>query len=214
MTSSAVVNRANKATATQLEECLSTSRELNGVRLHLAVKTSSELSGVEREQVWSIFESNMRLLYATSSFGWDPHSKKEEMFHPQARLILCERCDDAFSSSEPFPSESRMVAYTILRFEREAKQDVVYCYELQVTEQSRGLGLGKLLTSALSDIGSQWGMKKAMLTVFKANSAALAFYKSLGFDLDISSPGLVEEDGWQDEDELDCDYVILSKSIP
>jgi len=66
------------------------------------------------------------LRYATSSFGWDPSSKKEEMFHPQARLVLCERCDDAFSSSEPFPSESRIVAYTIFRFEREAKQDVVY----------------------------------------------------------------------------------------
>ena len=40
-------------------------------------------------------------------------------------------------------------------------------YELQVIEQSRGLGLGKLLTGTLSDIGSQWGMKKVMLTVFK-----------------------------------------------
>jgi len=135
------------------------------------------------------------------------------MFHPQARLVLCEQCDDAPSTSELYPSESRMVAYTIFRFEREAKQDVVYCYELQVTEQSRGLGLGKLLTNALSDIGSRWRMKKVILTVFKANSAAFAFYKSLGFDLDPSSPRLVENDGWQDEDELYCDYVILSKPI-
>ncbi|KAG1755212.1 acyl-CoA N-acyltransferase [Suillus paluster] len=213
MRSGNAVNKANKATATQLEACISTSIELNGVRLHLAVKASSELSDVERERIWNIFESNMRLLYAASSFGWDPHSKKEEMFHPHARLVLCERCDDTTSGSEPFPSESRIVAYGILRFEREAKQDVVYCYELQVAEESRRLGVGKLLTSALLDIGSQWGMKKVMLTVFKANNAALAFYKFLGFDLDPSSPGLAEDDGWQDEDELDYDYVILSKSI-
>jgi hypothetical protein len=32
------------------------------LRLHFAVKTSSELSVVEREQVWNIFESNMRPL--------------------------------------------------------------------------------------------------------------------------------------------------------
>jgi hypothetical protein len=66
------------------------------------------------------------LSYTTSSFGWDPRSKKEEMFHPHARLVLCERRDDTPSGSESIPSESRIVAYTIFRFEREAKQDVVY----------------------------------------------------------------------------------------
>ncbi|KAG2044777.1 acyl-CoA N-acyltransferase [Suillus americanus] len=211
---SSATNRANKATSTQLDDCILTSRELDGARLHFAVKTSSELSDVERERIWNIFESNMHLFYTTSSFGWDPRSKKEEMFHSHARLVLCERCDDTPSGSESIPSESRIVAYTIFRFEREAKQDVVYCYELQVTEESRGLGVGKLLMGSLFDIGSRWRMNNVTLTVFKvANSAASAFYKSLGFNLDPSSPGYAEEDDWQDE-ELDCDYVILSKSIP
>ncbi|KIK40623.1 hypothetical protein CY34DRAFT_258742 [Suillus luteus UH-Slu-Lm8-n1] len=210
---SSAINKANKATSAQLEACISTSRELNGARLHFAVKTSSELSDVERERIWTIFKSNMQIFYTTSSFGWDPRSKKEEMFHSHARLVLCERCDDTPSGSESFPSESRIVAYTIFRFEREAKQDVVYCYELQVTEESRGLGVGKFLMGSLFDIGSRWRMKNVMLTVFKANSAACAFYKSLDFDLDPSSPGYGEDDDWQDE-EIDCDYVILSKSIP
>lgn len=155
----------------------------------------------------------MHIFYTTSSFGWDPRSKKEEMFHSHARLVLCEGCDDTPSGSESIPSESRIVAYTIFRFEREAKQDVVYCYELQVAEESRGLGVGRFLMGSLFDIGSQWRMKNVMLTVFKANSAACAFYKSLDFNLDPSSPGYGEEDDWQDE-EIDCDYVILSKSIP
>lgn len=106
------------------------------------------------------------------------------MFHPHARLVLCERRDDTPSGSESIPSESRIVAYTIFRFEREAKQDVVYwwvqcygleapsslideSYELQVTEESRGLGVGKLLMGSLFDIGSRWRMKNVMLTVFK-----------------------------------------------
>lgn len=43
--------------------------------------------------------------------------------------------------------------------------------------------------------------------------ACTCLTSEISFDLDISSPGFVEEDGWQDEDELDCDYVILSKPI-
>lgn len=70
-------------------------------------------------------------------------------------------------------------------------------YELQVSKDLRRFGLGRLLTQALSDIGAQWGMTKAMLTVFKgrskahlthdvahvpvANHAAVLFYKSIGY---------------------------------
>lgn len=175
---------------------------------HFRVKYALVVSSRDASSIFTIYP----LSYTTSSFGWDPRAKKEEMFHSHARLVLCERCDDAPLGSESISPESRIVAYTIFRFEREAKQDVVYCYELQVTEESRGLGVGKLLMGSLFDIGSRWRMKNVMLTVFKTNSAASAFYKSLGFDLDPSSPGCAEEGDWKDE-ELDCDYVILSKSI-
>ena len=55
---------------------------------------------------------------------------------------------------------------------------------------------------------SLWGMFFSILVTWTCLTAEVSF------DLDPNSPGLAEEDGWQDEDELDCDYYILSKPIP
>jgi hypothetical protein len=99
---------------------------------HFRVKYALVVSSRDASSIFTIYP----LSYTTSSFGWDPRAKKEEMFHSHARLVLCERCDDAPLGSESISPESRIVAYTIFRFEREAKQDVVYwwvqCRRLQV----------------------------------------------------------------------------------
>lgn len=59
-------------------------------------------------------------------------------------------------------------------------------------------------------MGAAWGMKKVMLTVFKANADACRFYEHMGFMMDETSPGFAEDgDEWVDEEE--GDYVILSK---
>jgi GNAT superfamily N-acetyltransferase len=189
MSYAALVNR-DKLITTRLD-CISLSRPLQSCLTSNAsaygpfsspICTSCELTRCRRCFIFYLMIHP--LSYTTSSFGWDPRSKKEEMFHSHARLVLCERCDDTPSGSESILSESRIVAYTIFRFEREAKQDVVYwwvqcrrlqtpsspiekSYELQVTEESRGLGVGKFLMGALFDIGSRWRMKNVMLTVFK-----------------------------------------------
>ena len=40
-------------------------------------------------------------------------------------------------------------------------------YEIQVSNEYRRCGLGKVLMQRLADIGATWGMQKLMLTVFK-----------------------------------------------
>jgi GNAT superfamily N-acetyltransferase len=40
-------------------------------------------------------------------------------------------------------------------------------YEIQVSNEYRRCGLGKVLMQKLADIGATWGMQKLMLTVFK-----------------------------------------------
>lgn len=42
-----------------------------------------------------------------------------------------------------------------------------YCYEVQITESARSIGLGEYLMELLSQIGTHWKMDKVMLTVFK-----------------------------------------------
>ncbi|KAG6845785.1 hypothetical protein H0H87_003839 [Tephrocybe sp. NHM501043] len=135
-----------------------------------------------------------------SSFGWNPTSKQDELFHRLSRFILIYAADD-------------LVAFTMFRFEYEDKEELLYCYELQIRESHWRKGLGKLLIQILERIGVEWGMEKVMLTVFKVNEDAIKFYHALGFTMDESSPGYLEEDDDMDTVE-GVDYEILSMRLP
>lgn len=109
------------------------------------------------------------------------------MFHPLSRFVI------ARDISEP-TNNPGIIAYSIFRFEREHRQDVIYwyvlepvlslvvaltlpvSYELQVSKESRRFGLGRVLTQTLSDIGARWGMTKMMLTVFKGRPKCYSKY--------------------------------------
>ena len=88
--------------------------------------------------------------------------------------------------------------------------EVIYCYEVHFSPQLRGMGLGKRLMEMMEEVGKKAGVEKAMLTVFKANKAAIRFYERLGYEEDEYSPrprklrgGVVKEP----------DYMILSKPL-
>ncbi|EGO00059.1 hypothetical protein SERLA73DRAFT_160099 [Serpula lacrymans var. lacrymans S7.3] len=210
------VQKAIKAPASQLASSIEGSILFlrNAQKIQLTVLASSELTEDHRKSIWDIFEDNMRALYMTSSFGWDPSSKQTELFDPLSRFILLERMNENNQLEEgaesPIGVESStfprtLVAYTMFRFEREDSQNVIYCYELQVKRETQRLGLGKRLTQCLVDVGTEWKMKKVMLTVFKSNEEAHQFYRSIGFSTDPTSPEFSEEDK--------CDYIIMSKRI-
>ncbi|KAH8988863.1 acyl-CoA N-acyltransferase [Lactarius akahatsu] len=194
------VRRANKATSSQLSSVLPKVFDLKGSRCTTQVSTSSELLDVDRQSVWELLEQNMRHMYVGSSMGWDPPSKKEELFHRNSRFILLRRSqvqDDADVCGEP-----SIVAYSMFRFEMENDERVLYCYELQVVQDVRRGGIGKTLVQCLCNIAREWDMQKVMLTVFKENQMALLFYKAMGFIADSDS-NLDHED--------DVDYWIMSK---
>ncbi|KAK0198411.1 acyl-CoA N-acyltransferase [Armillaria mellea] len=180
------VRDANKASAAELSNVLNISDPI------FEVLTSSDLSKQLRGDIFAMLESNMRDLYAQSSFGWDPTDKRKEMFDSLSRFVVARRTDTQALSG-----------YTIFRFEHENDSDMLYCYELQVSNASRRSGLGRKLMDLLGSIGRSWRMQKIMLTVFEANDAALAFYFALGFVVDETSP---------DPDD-DADYKILSTQL-
>ncbi|KAI9508779.1 acyl-CoA N-acyltransferase [Russula earlei] len=128
----------------------------------------------------------MRQMYTKSSMGWDPPSKKRELFHLNSR----------------FPP---IVAYSMFRFDVEDGECVLYCYELQVSRLVQRGGIGKTLMECLYNIARRWSMQKVMLTVFKQNQTAFLFYRAIGFNVE-------SDEEWVDEEE-DVDYWIMSKNI-
>ena len=88
--------------------------------------------------------------------------------------------------------------------------EVVYCYELHLMPQLRGLGIGKLLMSLMEGVGSRVGVEKAMLTVFVENQGARRFYEKLGYDVDEYSPSAKRLRGGIIKKPT---YVILSKRL-
>ncbi|KAJ6503477.1 acyl-CoA N-acyltransferase [Mycena vitilis] len=186
-TGSKTIEKANKAPASQLAKSVA-SNSTHTVKVLLA----EGLDECTRGSVWSMFETNMRTMYTASSFGWDPPHKKEELFNRLSRFILV----------YPTSGTQSLVAFTAFRFEFEDDQNILYCYDIQVSKTSQRNGLGQALMNQLVQIGADFGLDKIMLTVFKGNKPALKFYKSFGFVMDADSP----EDGDPE------DYRILCKN--
>lgn len=83
---------------------------------------------------------------------------------------------------------------------------MLYIYEVQMSSAVRRKGLGSFLMRLLHRVACDLHMRKIMLTVHDANSAALALYKSLGYKLDVSSPDL--------DPEHPHGYQILCQDLP
>lgn len=178
---------------------------LNETSFNLKVARSSDLTESEKDTIWDTLSANMCDLYRTSSLGWNPPSKKRELFHRLARFILVRQGED--DVSDP------IAAFATFRFEREDECNVIYCYEIQITGMFRRCGLGKQLMQYVWDIGKCRKLEKVMLTVLKTNEPAVKFYKHIGFSIDPTSPGYSSPSGeWEDEEE-ECDYEIMSRTI-
>jgi len=92
--------------------------------------------------MWDIYEQNMQHMYGLitlvtnayprvigrltgSSMGWDPPSKKQEIFHRDSRFVLLRR-SQAQDGLEHLP----IMAYSMFRFEMEEGDCVLYWYLL------------------------------------------------------------------------------------
>ncbi|KAJ7597108.1 acyl-CoA N-acyltransferase [Mycena floridula] len=181
---------ANRATSAKLSQYLTPPTDANWT---LSVKTGLELHDDLRNDIWAIFEENMIDLYRASSFEWNPPEKRQELFHQLSRFILVHGPD------------GRLTGFCDFRFEHEDEEDLVYCYELQISKAVQRKGLGKTLVDRLVSIGKGFFMEKIVLTCFNSNVDALAFYKRYGFATDPSSP--------DEEDDEECDYTILCIEI-
>lgn len=59
--------------------------------------------------------------------GWDPPSKKEELFDRDSRFILLRRSQEQ-DGADPFCGDLSIMAYSMFRFEIEEDECVLYWY--------------------------------------------------------------------------------------
>ena len=137
--------------------------------------------------------------YRKSEMGWSPGKKKKEMQLPDLKYLVLRTAKNL--SVQGFISF--MVTY-------EDGREVLYVYEIHLTPQLRGKGLGRKLMEVAEEFGRNIGLEKVMLTVFRSNTAAVGMYAKLGYSVDKYSPqpkilrnGTVKESS----------YVILSTNL-
>jgi len=179
-----------------------------------------------RDDMWSLYSANMKDISSASSFGWNPKEKKAEMFHKTARHLVV----------YPIADTSALCGFLTFRFETEPNykelekdDDVLYIYEIHVSEVHRRKGIGAFVLSVAEQLGRKWKMDRLMLTVLLVNTAALHHYAKYGFVIDASSPNerhdlflspyatapASDEDPWEDQDATSsvCDYLILCRPL-
>lgn len=163
------------------------------VQVHLTCERATELPETLRQWALELTTANMRGMYESSHWGWSENAKKKELCHRDAWYLVARDTAD------------KPVGFVHFRFDMDFGVAVLYCYELQLESHVQRRGLGSFLMRTLDTLAQHFRMCKVVLTVFKSNKGALAFYQqALGYRTDESSPG--------DE----ADYVILSKrtSVP
>ncbi|KAL8283095.1 hypothetical protein RQP46_005873 [Phenoliferia psychrophenolica] len=169
-------------------------------KVTLDLQHGNALPAALQAWIFSLFELNMKAMFEASTAGYDRDDKFRELFHPDSRFVIAREEGDGV--------DEKAIAFAMFRFDTEQTAgdrhaEVLYCYEVQVSEAGRGRGVGTLLVEVLARLGKEWAMEKVMLTVFKANDGALALYRKTGFLEDEISPGAC---GHPNED-----YEILSR---
>lgn len=153
--------------------------------------------------------------YNTSSQGWDDKNKLDEMWDDDMRYLIVRLKDNHAPDSEKQWSKDPKLDQSVIGFlsfmiTQEEEENVVYIYEIHISEYFRDSGLGRHLFSMVEHIGDVTGMDKAMLTVFKRNTHARRWYDSRGYGIDETSPRPRKLRGGRS---IEPDYEILSKRL-
>ncbi|KIW82791.1 hypothetical protein Z517_02034 [Fonsecaea pedrosoi CBS 271.37] len=136
--------------------------------------------------------------YQNSEVNWSLSKKRREMRLPDLKYIVLIHGTSGLAGFISF-----MITY-------EDGYEVLYIYEIHFTPEWQCKGLGKKLMKIAEIVGQNVGITKIMLTVFRANRRAVAWYTQLGYEEDDFSPsprrlrnGTVKEPS----------HIILSKPV-
>ncbi|XP_013171010.1 PREDICTED: N-alpha-acetyltransferase 40 [Papilio xuthus] len=185
---------SNVTSANKLTDLAALCRELlvyrnKDMEVDMYIQRVTELDKNVLEWAINLTERNMRKLYETCAWGWNPERKVEEMTDDSAWYLIAKQND-------------KLLAFSHFRFDMDFGEPVLYCYEVQVEADGRRRGLGQRVLKVLEKLAHATRMRCVRLTALTHNPSASAFFRACGYILDDTSPSIEEA----------THYEILSKT--
>ncbi|CRK18263.1 hypothetical protein BN1723_015652 [Verticillium longisporum] len=165
----------------------------------LCLKQPARMTHDELQACYDLVEKTSGDDYRASADGWHPKKKMVEMKSAELRYILVR------------DGNNDLRGFTSLMPTWEDGEPVVYCYEIHLEDELHGTGLAALLMGFQEAIAQSIPIvENFMLTCFKSNTKALAFYRKLGFVKDALSP---DERRLRGGKVFVPDYLIMSRIV-
>ncbi|KAJ8115275.1 hypothetical protein OPT61_g3044 [Boeremia exigua] len=187
----------------------------SAVRFEL--KRSTKMTNSELAVCFDLISTTSQQDYKSSSRGWDPVYKMQEMSDNDMMYLLVRQAEGhigADRASEHSHHAGVILGFLSFKLEPEDEElkmmrPVQYIYELHLDDRLRGRGLGGRMMKWAEDQARLVKVSKMMLTVFMVNEGARRLYEREGFVKDALSP----EDRVTRRKVIKADYVIMSKEI-
>ncbi|GER45524.1 N-acetyltransferase [Striga asiatica] len=162
----------------------------NGLYAHLSAGRGNKLTLPTKQYIQKLLKVNMEVPFGPE-WAAEEKIKRREMVAEEAHYIFVhEISNEDDSVVKRLKDEGRtcscagpIVGFVHYRFILEEEVPVVYVYELQLEAHIQGKGLGKFLMQLIEFIACENRMGAVVLTVQRANLAAMDFYiRKLGWD--------------------------------
>lgn len=158
--------------------------------------------------------------YKSSSRGWDPDYKLEEMTHSDMMYLLVRQArgyvgvEEAGTQETDADCSGAILGFLSFKFEPEDEEHammrpVQYLYEVHLDDRLRSQGLGSCMVKWAEEQSRLVNISKMMLTVFTVNEGAKRMYDREGFVRDALSP----DDRVTRRKVIKADYIIMSKEL-
>lgn len=195
-----------------------------GLKLYPAIrfelKRSTKINNSELAACFDLISKTSQQDYKSSSLGWDPDYKMEEMTHKEMMYLLVRQADgymgiDKVSGQgSDVNNAGALLGFLSFKLEPEDEEHhkmrpVQFIYEIHLDDRLRGQGLGGRMLRWAEGQARLVNISKTMLTVFTVNEGARRLYEKEGFVKD----GLTPPDRVTRRKIIKADYMIMSKEL-
>lgn len=188
--------------------------------LRFELKRSTKMGNSELAACFDLISKTSQQDYKSSSRGWDPDYKLEEMTHGDMMYLLVRQAkgyigvEEAGTRQLDTDGSGAILGFLSFKFEPEDEEHdmmrpVQYIYEVHLDDRLRSQGLGACMIKWAEEQSRLVNISKMMLTVFTVNEGARRMYDREGFVRDALSP----DDRVTRRKVIKADYIIMSKEL-